>query len=213
MDVASSVASFALVAGLLTIIPGMDTALVLRSAVLHGSRHAFATALGIASGALVWGVGAAVGVSALLTTSTLAYAILKIVGAAYMVWLGFRLLLNALRARSGDLEAEHARDVAPPESAWRAMRRGALTNLVNPKIGAFYVAVLPQFIPEDASPLATGLLLALVHDIEGMLWFTLLIIGAKRVRVLLRRRSARRTVDATTGAVLVGFGVKLGLSR
>lgn len=213
MDVLSAVGSFAVVAGLLTIIPGMDTALVLRAAVLQSSRHAFATALGVATGSLIWGAGAAVGVSALLTTSTVAYAALKVVGAVYMVYLGGRLLKNAIWAPPDSALAPLESAPATPDRVWRAYRRGAVTNLVNPKIGAFYVAVLPQFIPEGASPLGMGLLLALVHDIEGLLWFTLLILGAAHVRSLLRRRSAIRAVDATTGAVLVGFGVKLGLSR
>jgi threonine/homoserine/homoserine lactone efflux protein len=98
-------------------------------------------------------------------------------------------------------------------SLWAAWRLGALTNLLNPKIGAFYVAVLPQFIPEHTSPLAMGLLLALVHDLEGLLWFTLIIVAASRMGDLLRRRAAQRLVDGGTGSVLIGFGLKLGLAR
>jgi threonine/homoserine/homoserine lactone efflux protein len=87
-----------------------------------------------------------------------------------------------------------------------------LTNLLNPKIGAFYVAVLPQFIPAHDSHLAVGLLLAFVHDLEGLVWFTAIILGTHSVRTMLRRRSARRAIDGATGATLIGFGVKLGLS-
>jgi threonine/homoserine/homoserine lactone efflux protein len=87
-----------------------------------------------------------------------------------------------------------------------------LTNLLNPKVGAFYVAVLPQFIPAGSSPLGVGLLLALVHDVEALVWFSLIIFGAQAARGLLARRSVRRTVDAGTGAVLIGFGLRLGLS-
>lgn len=209
----SAVVSFALVAGLLTITPGLDTALVLRSAVLHGRRRAFATALGINTGVLAWGAGAAVGVSALLTASTLAYTILKVLGAAYMLYLGSRLLITALR--SGTSAAVGPLDGTPGEvgGAWQAWRTGALTNLLNPKIGAFYVAVLPQFIPEQTSPLAMGLLLALVHDLLGIAWFAVLILAAHRTRAFLQRRSTGRAVDGATGAVLIGFGLRLGLSR
>ena len=87
-----------------------------------------------------------------------------------------------------------------------------LTNLLNPKIGAFYLSVLPQFIPAHTSPLAMGLLLALVHDLEGMTWFALIILGTHGIRDWLRRRSAQRSVDGLTGTVLIGFGLKLGLS-
>ncbi|MDQ1726652.1 MAG: hypothetical protein QOK14_697, partial [Frankiaceae bacterium] len=79
-------------------------------------------------------------------------------------------------------------------------------------IGAFYVAVLPQFIPAGTPHVAMGLLLALVHDAEGMAWFTALILGAGQLRRLLAGRRARSALDAATGSVLVGFGVRLGLS-
>ncbi|MGY0231070.1 LysE family translocator [Longispora urticae] len=195
----TSIASFALVAGLLTIMPGLDTALVLRTAVAQGRAAAFATAFGIGVGALIWGAAAAVGVSALLAASQLAYTVLKFVGAAYLVWLGIGMLR---RRATPDVEA-------PAPSVRRAWLRGMTTNLLNPKIGAFYVAMLPQFIPADSSHLAMGLLLALVHDIEGMIWFTLLICGAHAVRGWLGRRAVRKALDRVTGAALIGFGAKL----
>jgi threonine/homoserine/homoserine lactone efflux protein len=211
MSLLTDVVSFAAVAGLLTIIPGLDTAMVLRSAVSHGRRHGFATALGINSGALVWGAGAAVGVSALLTASTVAYTVVRIAGAIYMIWLGSQLLLTAIRDRHDDQPLTHQPPTVAP-GILRSWSRGLMTNLLNPKIGAFYVAVLPQFIPAHASHLAVGLLLALVHDLEGITWFTVIILSAHSVRTLLRRRSARRAVDGITGATLIGFGVKLGLA-
>ena len=203
------VLSFAAVAGLLTIIPGLDTAMVLRSTAAHGRRHGLATALGVNGGALVWGAGAAVGVSALLTASTIAYTIVRAAGAAYMLWLGGRLLLQA---RKGQLEPQLLTSSPRAESLQRSWRRGFTTNLLNPKIGAFYVAVLPQFIPAHAPHLAVGLLLALVHDLEGLTWFSAIILGAHFVRGWLERRRVRRGVDAVTGVTLIGFGIKLGLS-
>jgi threonine/homoserine/homoserine lactone efflux protein len=211
MSVSSAVLSFALVAGLVTIIPGLDTALVLRAAIRDGARPAFATALGVNTGALVWGAGAAVGISALLTASTLAYNGLRIVGAGYMIWLGARLLWTAMFGCSPS--DDEAADEVQSAGLWQAWRRGLLTNLLNPKVGAFYVAVLPQFIPEHTSALGMGLLLAFVHDLQALLWFSLLIFAAARTRALLRRPAARRVVDGTTGSALMGFGLKLGLSR
>lgn len=209
MSLLTDAGSFAAVAGLLTIVPGLDTAMVLRSAVSLGRRHGFATALGVSTGALIWGAGAAVGVSALLTASATAYDVVRIAGAVYMVWLGARLLLRAVRCGDEPL----ARDFStPPRPITRSWATGLLTNLLNPKIGAFYVAVLPQFIPAHDSHLAVGLLLAFVHDLEGLVWFTAIILGTHSVRTLLGRRSVRRGIDGTTGATLVGFGLKLGLS-
>lgn len=208
MDLTHAVLSFAILGALLTITPGLDTALVLRSAVTMGRGPAFATALGVNTGALIWGAAAAVGVSALLTASTTAYTVLRVAGAAYMLYLGVRMMWSAFKK---DGEAVELTAPAAP-TWWSTFGKGLFTNLLNPKVGAFYVAVLPQFIPADASPLGVGVLLALVHDVEGLLWFSLIIFGAQAARGLLARRSVRRTVDAGTGAVLIGFGLRLGLS-
>jgi len=165
------------VAGLLTVIPGLDTALVLRAAITQGRRQAFATALGINTGALVWGAGAAVGVSALLTASSIAYMLVRIAGAAYMIWLGSKMLWSAVRDRVG-IDTPESTLAAVPATAWGSWRRGLLTNLLNPKIGAFYVAVLPQFIPAGTSHLAPGA-------------------GARRRRhVVVHRDNLRRAIGA-----------------
>ncbi|BCY05519.1 LysE family translocator [Actinoplanes sp. L3-i22] len=208
MDLTHAVLSFAVLGALLTITPGLDTALVLRSAVTMGRGPAFATALGVNTGALIWGAAAAVGVSALLTASAAAYTGLRIAGAAYMLYLGVRMIRSAFRPGGGTVEPTGP--AAP--TWWSTFGKGLFTNLLNPKVGAFYVAVLPQFIPAGSSPLGVGLLLALVHDAEGLLWFSAIILGAQAARGFLARRSVRRTVDAGTGAVLIGFGLRLGLS-
>ncbi|MFE3455706.1 LysE family translocator [Nonomuraea sp. NPDC059194] len=207
----SALLSFAVVAAFLTIVPGLDTALVLRSALTQGRRQAFATALGINTGVLVWGVAAAAGLSALLTASQVAFTVLRYAGAAYMVWFGVSLIVKARREGLG---AQAALPGVGVESGGvvAAWARGALTNLLNPKIGVFYVALLPQFLPQETPPLVGGLLLALVHNLEGMVWFALLIAGAGVARSWLERPWARRVIDGVTGTVLVGFGVRLALS-
>lgn len=208
MTTMSALLGFAVVAGLLTITPGLDTALVLRSALAQGRSHAYATAAGICGGLLVWGVAAAVGVSALLTASTMAYDCLRVVGAAYMVWLGVGLLRSARRGHARD------GDAPPPVNTKRqGFQRGLLTNTLNPKIGAFYIAVLPQFLPDTVSPAAMGALLAAAHVLISLVWFTALILAAGRMRRFLTRPKAQRALDTGTGAVLVGFGLRLGLVR
>lgn len=209
-QLAADVLSFAAVAGLVTIVPGLDTAMVLRSTATDGRRYGFATALGVNIGALVWGACAAVGVSALLTASTIGFTIVRVAGALYMIWLGSRLLLDAVRGAAGPVAAPGP--ASDRRTLVRSWRRGLTTNLLNPKIGAFYVAVLPQFIPADASHLGVGLLLAVVHDVEGLVWFTAIILGAGLVRGLIERRRARRAIDGVTGCTLIGFGLELGLS-
>lgn len=200
--------AFAVVAGLLTLTPGLDTALVLRYSLTQRRAVAFATSLGITTGLLVWGVAASVGVSALLTASQVAYDVLRVLGALYMAWLGVRLIRAALRRDDPHAEA----DVPPaPETPWSGFRRGLLTNLLNPKIGAFYVAVLPQFIPAGTPSLGGGVALTLVHVVESLAWFAVLIVTAAAMRSWLERR--RRAIDAVTGGVLLLFAARLALTR
>ena len=197
----ADVVAFAIVAGLLTLRPGLDTALVLRAAVTNGRSYAFATALGVNSGVLVWGVGAAAGVSALLTASTAAYAVLRFVGAAYMVILGSRFLRDAwLSRRAATVEfgsggGDGRRPTGGIAVAWR---RGFITNLANPKVVAFYVALLPQFIPRGSPHILVGLILATVHNVEGVAWFSLLILGIHSGRSWIMRSHVQRSLNAIT---------------
>ncbi|MFF4364903.1 LysE family translocator [Streptomyces sp. NPDC001594] len=215
MTVSSALASFAVVAGMLTIMPGLDTALVLRSAITQGRRRAFATALGILCGVLVWGMAAAVGASAVLTASHLLYDALRVAGAAYLAWLGIGMLRRTLaeRRRPASQDAPEADGPPAAEETWaRSWARGLGTSLLNPKNGVFYMAMLPQFIPAGAPHLLMGVVLAAVHDLEGLVWFSALIFGTQLVRRRLDRAPVRRAIDAVTGTVLVGFGIKLALA-
>ncbi|QFY11878.1 LysE family translocator [Nonomuraea phyllanthi] len=203
MDIAGSVWSFAAVVALLTLTPGLDTALVLRTSVLAGRRPAWGVTLGIQLGTLIWGVLTAAGLSALLAASRLGYEILRWAGVAYLVWMGLRMIL-ARRAAHDE-----------PEQAVRFVAgfgRGLLTNLLNPKVGAFYVAMLPQFIPDEAPHAAMGLLLAGVHVAEGLVWSAVLIGFASLMSGFLRAPAVRRALDRLTGVVIVGFGIRLAVT-
>ena len=134
-----SLIAFTLAAALLTITPGLDTALVLRTAAAEGPRRALSAGLGICLGCLAWGLLVAVGLGMLLEASELAYLALKWAGAGYLLYLGFRMIVGAGDAAvAGDGEEAAG-------SGWFV--RGMLTNLLNPKVGAFYVSFLPQFVP------------------------------------------------------------------
>ena len=199
-----SLVAFTLAAGLLTITPGLDTALVLRTAAAEGGRRAFAASLGICLGCLAWGALVAVGLGVLLEASELAYLVLKWMGAAYLLYLGLRIILAPRAAEPGLSDS-------PPRSNW--FLRGLLTNLLNPKVGAFYVSFLPQFIPAGASVPATTLLLATIHSALGLLWFMLLIGATRPLARVLRSGPLVRVLDRLTGGVLIFFGLKLALSR
>lgn len=208
MTVTAAVLGFAVVAAALTVTPGLDTALVLRAALTRSRGEAAATAAGIVAGLFVWGAAAAVGVSALLATSQLAYDLLRWAGAAYLVWFGLRLLVRAIRPQA---TIDGAAGAADP-SSWRAARLGLTTNLLNPKVGVFYAALLPQFLPAGSDPLLVGLLLAGVHAVLSVAWFALLIGLASGFSRWLRRPGTVRAIDGVTGVTLVGFGVRLAFS-
>jgi threonine/homoserine/homoserine lactone efflux protein len=119
-----------------------------------------------------------------------------------------RLLVRAARGARG---AEPVG--AAGSSAWRAARQGLATNLLNPKVGVFYVALLPQFLPSGSDPLAAGLLLAGVHGMISVVWFALLITLASALGRRLRRPGTVRAIDGVTGTTLIGFGLKLAFTR
>jgi len=208
VTITSALLGFAAVAAVLTVIPGLDTTLVLRSALTQSRRHAVVTALGVSTGALAWGAAAAVGAAALLAASEVAYRAVTIVGAAYMAYLGVMLIVRSFRHDPVVLDGPA---VALP--LWRSFCSGAWTNLLNPKVGAFYVATIPQFIPDGASHLGMGLLLAGVHDVIGLLWFAGVIWGAQAARRWLANARALKVIDRIAGVVLVGFGARLVLER
>ena len=210
MTLTQALVSFAVVAAVLTVTPGLDLALVLRAALRDGRRAAAATGVGVCVGILAWAVAAAVGVSALLAASATAFTVLKLAGAAYMAYLGVRMLWGAVcGGHTVDLDA------APNTrgGAVEHFRRGLLTNLLNPKIGAFYIALLPQFMADGVAPALMGMLLSLMHVVETLLFFALVIVGAHSVRGVLQRPATQRVIDGITGTVLVVFGAKLALSR
>jgi threonine/homoserine/homoserine lactone efflux protein len=199
-----SLVAFTLAAALLTVTPGLDTALVLRTAASEGARRAFGAGLGICLGCLAWGLIVAVGLGALLQASELAYQLLRWVGAAYLLYLGVKLIRSP-REAFGD-------DPAPkPEGNW--LWRGLLTNLLNPKVGIFYVSFLPQFIPAGANVPVMTALLAGIHALLGLLWFALLIVATQPIAGALRRPKVVRTLDRLTGSVFILFGARLALSR
>lgn len=208
MTVVEALAAFSLAAGLLTLTPGLDTALVLRTATSEGPRPAALAAAGICLGTLGWGAIVALGLGALLTASKLAYDVLKWVGAAYLVWLGLQLVLRPrdrfdLGAASGG--------VARSELSW--LWKGALNNLLNPKAGVFYVSFLPQFIPRGVPAGPFAFLLAGIHVVMGVAFFTVLIAATRPVARTLQRASVVRWLDRLTGGVFLGFGLRLALDR
>ncbi|MFS8098568.1 LysE family translocator [Lentzea alba] len=190
--------SFTLVALLTVLTPGLDTVMVLRTALLSGKRAAMGVVVGITLGCLVWAVASLAGLTALLQASALAYDIVRWLGAAYLIYLGAKALWTSRKA----VELE---DDRPVPSAKASLRMGLLTNLLNPKVGVFYLSLLPQFMP--AGEPAWGSLLVAIHLGLGLVWLPLLIVVAGRARAFLLRQ--RVLLDRLTASVFVALGLKL----
>jgi threonine/homoserine/homoserine lactone efflux protein len=207
MTIVQALAAFSVAAGLLTLTPGLDTALVLRTAASEGPKQAALAAAGICLGTLGWGAIVALGLGALLVASRMAYDILKWAGAAYLVWLGAQLILKP-RAR---FELGAAANGPTGDLGW--LWKGALNNLLNPKLGVFYVSFLPQFIPPGVQAGPFAFLLACIHVVFGVIFFAALIGATRPVARVLQRASVVRWLDRITGGVFLGFGVRLALDR
>jgi threonine/homoserine/homoserine lactone efflux protein len=208
------VLAFIGVAALLTITPGADTMLVLRSVLAHGRRAGILTTLGIVSGLLVHATLSALGLSLILVRSAQLFHIVKLAGAAYLVYLGLASIWALIRHRN-----EATIDETLPESAgpgpgiWRSFVEGLLNNLLNPKVAIFYLAFLPQFISPGDPVLAKSILLAFLHLLMGIIWLSLVAIFVERMRGLLIRPINRRRLEAAAGVILIGLGLRLALER
>ncbi|HYE58998.1 MAG TPA: LysE family translocator, partial [Rhodothermales bacterium] len=176
--------AFAGLALILTVTPGSDTLLVIRSGMTRGRRAGFFTTAGICAGVFVHALLSGVGLSALLVRSAAAFEVVKLAGAIYLVYLGGAALWGAWRQRGQDASVVSSSPTSSfPAGAQRAFAEGFLTNLLNPKVAVFYLALLPQFIGPSDPALAKSVLLAAIHVGMGLVWLSL-------VTVLLGRLSA-----------------------
>ena len=192
-------AAFAGVAALLTITPGADMALVTRTALGEGMQPALRTSAGICCGLVAWGALSALGVAALVAASATAFTVLKLAGAAYLVWLGVQTIRGARSERL-------------PAAPGPAFRRGLVSNLLNPKIAVFYPTVVPGFVDAGTPLLPAFLTLAGVHVAITVVWLSGAAWAVSRAGDVLRRRPVRRALDHVTGGVLVALGARLALT-
>ncbi|WP_075596429.1 LysE family translocator [Novacetimonas hansenii] len=201
-----SLIAFVAAASLLTITPGLDTAMVLRVATSSGTRPALMAGLGVALGCLVWGIAASLGLGAVLRASELAYNLIKWSGAAYLCWLGINLLLHPRTNLTDGMTSSMA-------SASKALRQGFLTNILNPKVGIFYVTFLPQFMPPSGHLVQYALLLTSIHAMLTVLWFSILAMATAPLLRLLKRPRFLSVIDRLTGGLFIAFGLKIALSK
>ena len=203
--------TFIAVAAALTISPGADTMLVIRNVVAGNRRDGIMTAVGICSGLFVHATLSALGLSVILAHSVLAFQVLKVAGAAYLVWLGLQSLARAFRRGREGVAA--AGKTQRDESMGHSFVEGLLTNVLNPKVAVFYLAFLPQFINVGDPVFAKSLLLAGIHATMGLVWLIALAAVLDRARSIVARPHIRRRLEAVSGTVLIGLGVRLALSE
>jgi len=193
---------------LLNLTPGQDTLYILGRSLAQGRQIGVASALGITAGSVVHTLAAALGLSAVLATSASAFIALKIVGAVYLVYLGVRTLTS--RA-----EAVGSANIAGLVDIWTAFRQGMLTNVLNPKVALFFLALMPQFIEPD-SPTKVGafLVLGLTFLTTGTVWCLVLALGASRLRSFLASHPrALQGLSQGSGVLFIFLGLRLAASK
>jgi threonine/homoserine/homoserine lactone efflux protein len=216
MDLAQALVAYALPAALITMLPGPDTAMVLMTAVKAGRAAAARAALGVGSGLLIWGAAAALGLAAALRSSAVLYDAFRLICAAYLIFLAVQALRSSRRPESDPKSESESGDRATgkrwrlPAFGW-GYRRALLTCALNPKLGVFFVVVLPQFVPAGAAVGPTSMALAALHAAEAVLWYLLLGGLAGAASHVLARRRVRVWLDRVTAAVFLGFGVRLAV--
>jgi len=195
------------VATLLALSPGPDTMFVLASSASGGARNGVAATLGISSGAIVHASAAALGISALIAASPLAFEVLRFGGALYLAWIGALALYRLWRG----LDAATGTAAIAPVSVASAYRRGFVTNVLNPKVAIFYVAFLPQFADPALGHVPLQIfLLGAVHNVIGVLWLVGLALASGRLaQAFARNARARAWLDGTAGAVYLILAARI----
>lgn len=200
----NSVAAFALLSLILTLTPGPDSLLVLRSS-LRGGRHTGTrVAGGAASGSLFWGLCSAAGLTAIMAASAQAFRAVQLAGAAYLIFQGIR----GWRAARSPLADGDKRSGPGP-----GFRAGLLSNLLNPKVGLFFLTVMPQLIPGHTHIAAYALAFAITDALIAGTWLITVAWISDKARMLLRRPRTRAVLDRAAGTTLVALGVKVAAGQ
>ena len=204
-----SILTFVVAITLLTMTPGVDTMIILRNTIRGGAKDGLVSSFGICSGLFVHAFLSAVGISAILLYSTTAFTALKIIGAAYLIWLGFNNLKEFFYvSKQKEIHAEKL-----PFSFIRSFREGFMSNVLNPKTIVFYMAFLPQFISPEHSALVQSMILALFHFIIATAWQGIIIYTICSANVFITKVSVRKFLDLASGTIMMALGIKLLLSE
>ncbi len=206
----TTIISFAVIAALLVVSPGPNGVLIAKTVPTSGKLAGFANIAGFVSAFYVHGALSFFGISLLLVQSAQLFMLVKLIGAAYLCWIGAKALYEAWRGSVVRL------DVAPAKrqrTLGMAYLEGFLTNALNPKVSMFYLAAFPQFLPAGEASAVNTFLLVFIHSMLNLAWFTLLVMLFSRVTAFARDGRMQRLVKGVTGMVFIGFGFKLATTR
>ncbi len=212
MDAQVHLTAFIGVAALLIVTPGPDTALVTKNALLYGRRPAIGTSFGVTTGLLIWTVASALGVAAIVHASEALFTAMKLIGGAYLIWLGIQALRAAGREKDTD-EAAAAANGTRGLDGKRGFRQGLINDLANPKIAAFFTSLLPQFINPGQPVLMPFLILGVLFAAMTLAWLVAFAVMASKAGGLLTRPRVKAGLDRLTGVVLIGLGLRLATER
>ncbi|UYM06309.1 LysE family translocator [Solicola gregarius] len=184
--------------------PGPDFFVLTHRTATSGRTAGLACATGMGTGILTWAIAVSGGLAALVSASVPMFTAVKLAGAVYLVLLGLRTWLRLLHG--DDIELTETTGVTT--GRWRSFREGLICNLLNPKVAVFYLALMPQFVPHG-SRAPTTMLLAVLAAATVLGWYLLVTYAVSVLRGMLTSRRVRRGLDATTGAILIGLGIKI----
>lgn len=204
-----TLAAFLAISVVVIVTPGQDTALTIRNTLFGGRRAGAFTAVGVATGQLVWTVAASAGVTALLVASEPVFTTIRLAGAGYLAYLGIATLWSGIRGTGRHATAAHGAQHTATGASRRAFRQGFLSNLGNPKMVLFFSSLLPQFAPAGGPTFLGMLGLGLVFCAMTLSWLTAYAWLFARAGLVLRRSAVRRALDAATGMILIALGVRL----
>ncbi len=210
----AQVLTFAGLAALLTITPGSDTMLVIRSVLARGQRAGLLTTVGICCGLFIHASLSAAGLSLILVKSAAVFETVKLAGACYLIFLGIQSLRKLTRRPAEQqVQIPDREKRAPVKAPWKSFMEGMLNNLLNPKLAVFYLAFLPQFINPGDPVFCKSMLLAGIHFIMGIVWLSTVTLFLGKMRGFFASARVRKWLEATCGAVLIGMGITLAIEN
>lgn len=206
----STLLSFTFLALLLVVSPGPNGVLIAKTVPTSGKAAGFANVAGFVAAFYIHGALSILGISLILLQSAQAFFVVKMVGAAYLCWIGIIALRDAYRGVKPAVKTSPAKK---KRTLIKAFFEGLLTNALNPKVSMFYLAAFPQFIDASHGSVATSFMLVSVHVVLNFTWFAMMVLLFDRLAGAARSNTVQRWIKGFTGAIFIGFGLKLATIR